>query len=69
MLLAHVFPTCTAPSACLLPRSFLKLCGSREELAHLPHGPKLVLASMPSLEAGHRWADGLCHLCDCMGAL
>lgn len=32
---------------------FLKLCGSREELTHLPHGPKLVLASMPSLEAGY----------------
>lgn len=24
---------------------FLKLCGSREELAHLPRGPKLVLAT------------------------
>ncbi|PSC73960.1 cleavage and polyadenylation specificity factor subunit 2 [Micractinium conductrix] len=31
---------------------FLKLCSSREELSHLPHGPKLVLATLPSLEAG-----------------
>lgn len=30
----------------------MKLCSSREELARLPHGPKLVLASLPSLEAG-----------------
>ena len=30
----------------------MKLCRSREELAHLPNTPKLVLATLPSLEAG-----------------
>ena len=33
-------------------RSFLKLCASREELGRLPQGPKVVLATLPSLEAG-----------------
>eukprot|EP00887_Chlorella_sp_A99_P003905 scaffold11.g3905.t1 len=35
-----------------LVKSYLKLCSSREELGRLPQGPKLVLATCPSLEAG-----------------
>ena len=31
---------------------YMKLCHTREELARLPQGPKLVLASLPSLQAG-----------------
>ena len=49
----HLLPA--SPSLPPLPHllcSFLKLCSSREELSHLPHGPKLVLATLPSLEAG-----------------
>lgn len=30
----------------------MKLCHTREELARLPQGPKLVLATLPSLQAG-----------------
>lgn len=35
-----------------LPPRYLKLCSSREELARLPQGPKVVLATSPTLEAG-----------------
>lgn len=31
---------------------YLKLCHTREELGRLPQGPKLVLATLPSLQAG-----------------
>ena len=31
---------------------FMKLCHTRQELARLPQGPKLVLATLPSLQAG-----------------
>ena len=31
---------------------YMKLCHTREELARLPQGPKLVLATLPSLHAG-----------------
>lgn len=31
---------------------YMKLCHTREELARLPQGPKLVLATLPSLQAG-----------------
>jgi Beta-Casp domain len=31
---------------------FLKLCHSREDVAHLPQGPKVVLCTLPDLEAG-----------------
>ncbi len=30
----------------------MKLCHSREQLAALPPGPKAVLATLPTLEAG-----------------
>lgn len=30
----------------------MKVCHTREELARLPQGPKLVLATLPSLTAG-----------------
>ncbi len=30
----------------------MKLCHAREELARLPQGPKVVLATLPSLQAG-----------------
>ena len=33
-------------------RRYMKLCHTREELARLPQGPKLVLATLPSLQAG-----------------
>ena len=36
---------------CLLHR-FFKLCRNTDELAHLPNSPKLVLATMPSLDVG-----------------
>lgn len=31
---------------------YVKLCHTREELGRLPQGPKLVLATLPSLQAG-----------------
>lgn len=31
---------------------YMKLCHTREELARLPQGPKVVLATLPSLQAG-----------------
>ena len=31
---------------------YLKLCHTREELARLSQGPKLVMATLPSLQAG-----------------
>lgn len=31
---------------------YMKLCHTRQELARLPQGPKLVLATLPSLQAG-----------------
>lgn len=36
---------------CLLPRH-VKICHTREQLAALPPGPKAILATLPSLEAG-----------------
>ena len=30
----------------------MKVCHTREELARLPQGPKLVLATLPDLSAG-----------------
>ena len=46
----------------------MRLCASLEELGRLPPGPKVVMASLPSLEAGGsrhllaRWAGNPANL-------
>ena len=49
---ANLLPTPMSLDKSAAMSRYMKLCHTREELARLPQGPKLVLATLPSLQAG-----------------